>query len=135
MTISAKTALQLYENLSTAVILFDKKLRLTCINSAGEDLLMVSCRRVVGQRPEELLPEPTTLATMIARSLDTGQSYTERSITLPLANARNVKVDCKVTPIINGNACTEIIVELIDTDSHQRAMREENQTLLQDMAL
>ena len=134
MTIRAKTALQLYDNLSTAVILFDKKLRLTCINSAGEDLLMVSCRRVVGQRPEEILPEPPTLAAMITRSLDTGQSYSERSITLSLANDRSVKVDCKVTPIINGNSCTEIIVELIDTDLHQRALREENQTLLQDTA-
>ena len=134
MTISTKTALQLYDNLSTAVILFDKKLRLTCINSAGEDLLMVSSRRVAGHRAEEILPDPPTLAAMIARSLDTGQSYTERSITLALANARSVKVDCKVTPIINGNSCSEIIVELIDTDSHQRALREENQVLLQDTA-
>ena len=133
MTISAKTALQLYENLSTAVILFDKKLRLTCINSAGEDLLMVSCRRVVGLRPEDILPDPPTLAAMIARSLETGQSYTERGISL-LVNNRNVKVDCKVTPIINGNSCSEIIVELVDTDSHQRALREENQSLLQDTA-
>jgi two-component system, NtrC family, nitrogen regulation sensor histidine kinase GlnL len=134
MTISSKTAIQLYDNLSTAVILFDRKLRLTCINSAGEDLLLVSCRRVIGQKPEEILPDPPTLAEMVARALDTNQSYTERRITLTLPNTRSIKVDCKVTPIINNDTCSEIIVELIDTDSHQRALREENQTLLQDTA-
>jgi two-component system, NtrC family, nitrogen regulation sensor histidine kinase GlnL len=134
MTISAKTALQLYDNLSTAVILFDKYLRLTCINSAGEDLLLVSNRRVIGQTPEEILPYPPTVAEMITRALATVQSYTERGITIILPNTRSIKVDCKVTPIINGDSCSEIIVELIDTDSYQRALREENQTLLQDTA-
>jgi two-component system nitrogen regulation sensor histidine kinase GlnL len=134
MTISAKTALQMFDNLSTAVMLFDKNLNLTCINSAGEGLLSVSNRRIIGQRPEEILPHPPALTEMITRTLATGHPYTERSLTLSLPNARNVTVDCKVTPIMKGERVKEIIVEMVDADSLHRVMREENLTLLHDAA-
>ena len=134
MTISAKTALQMFDNLSTAVMLFDKKLHLTCINNAGEDLLSVSNRRVIGQTPQEIVPQPDTLAEMINRTLKTGHAYSERSLVITLPNARSVTVDCKVTPILKGEKCTEIIVELIDADSLQRVLREENLTFLHDAA-
>ncbi len=134
MTISAKTALQMFDNLSTAVMLFDTNLHLSCINSAAEGLLSVSNRRVIGQTPEEILPNPPTLAEMITRTLTTGHPYTERSIELSLPGPRTVTVDCKVTPILQGERCTEIIVELVDSDSLHRVMREENLTRLHDAA-
>lgn len=134
MTISAKTALQMFDNLSTAVMLFDKKLHLTCINNAGEDLLSVSNRRVIGQSPREIIPQPANLAEMIARTLETGHPYTERSLVLVLPGPRSVTVDCKVTPILKGEKCNEIIVELVDTDSLNRVMRDENLTFLHDAA-
>lgn len=134
MTISAKTALQMFDNLSTAVMLFDKHLKLTCINNAGEDMLSVSNRRVAGQPPEAFLPHPPALAEMIARSLKTGHAYTEHGLTLSLSNARTVTVDCKVTPVITGEQCSEIIVELVDADSLHRVMRKENLTFLHDAA-
>ena len=134
MTISSKTALQMFDNLSTAVMLFDKNLNLTCINNAGEGLLSVSNRRIIGQKPEEILPHPPALAEMISRTLNTGHPYSERSMTLSLPNSRTVTVDCKVTPILKGERVKEIIVEMIDADSLHRVMREENLTLLHDAA-
>jgi two-component system, NtrC family, nitrogen regulation sensor histidine kinase GlnL len=134
MAISSKTALQMFDNLSTAVMLFDKNLSLTCINSAGESLLSVSNRRLIGQTPEEILPHPPALAEMITRTLNTGHPYTERSLTLTLQNAHTITVDCKVTPILKGERVKEIIVEMVDADSLHRLMREENLTLLHDAA-
>jgi len=134
MTISSKTALQMFDNLSTAVMLFDKNLNLTCINNAGEGLLSVSNRRIIGQKPEEILPHPPALAEMISRTLNTGHPYSERGMTLSLPNSRTVTVDCKVTPILKGERVKEIIVEMIDADSLHRVMREENLTLLHDAA-
>ena len=134
MTISAKTALQMFDNLSTAVMLFDKNLNLTCINNAGEGLLSVSNRRIIGQKPDEILPHPPALAEMITRTLNTGHPYTERNLTLTLPNSRTVTVDCKVTPILKGERVKEIIVEMIDADLSHRVMREENLTLLHDAA-
>lgn len=134
MTISAQTALQLIDNLSTAVMLFNDELQLTCINSAGEDLLSLSNRRLIGQSPEEILPQTPTLAQMIRRSLQTGHPYTEHRLELPLHNLRAVTVDCRVTPIMNGENCTEVIVELVDADTMHRVMRAESLTLLHDAA-
>lgn len=134
MAISSKTALQMFDNLSTAVMLFDKNLSLTCINSAGEGLLSVSNRRIIGQKPEEFLPHPPALAEMITRTLKTGHPYTERSLTLTLQNNHTITVDCKVTPILKGERVKEIIVEMVDADSLHRLMREENLTLLHDAA-
>jgi two-component system nitrogen regulation sensor histidine kinase GlnL len=115
-------------------MLFDKNLNLTCINNAGEGLLSVSNRRIIGQKPEEILPHPPALAEMISRTLNTGHPYSERSLTLSLPNSRTVTVDCKVTPILKGERVKEIIVEMIDADSLHRVMREENLTLLHDAA-
>ncbi|MBI4005756.1 MAG: PAS domain-containing protein [Gammaproteobacteria bacterium] len=134
MSISAETALQMFDNLSTAVMLFDKDLHLTCINNACEDLLSISKRRVIGQTPQEIIPQYPVLADTIERTLKTGSPYTERSLSLTLPNSRSVTVDCKVTPIMNGDACSEVIVELIDADSLHRVMREENLEILHDAA-
>lgn len=124
----------MFDNLSTAVMLFDKNLNLTCINNAGEGLLSVSNRRIIGQKPEEILPHPPALAEMISRTLNTGHPYSERSLTLSLPNSRTITVDCKVTPILKGERVREIIVEMVDADSLHRVMREENLTLLHDAA-
>lgn len=134
MNISAKTAVQLFDNLSTAVMLFNEELQLTCINNAGEDLLSLSNRRLIGQTPEDILPQTPELAQMIRRSLKTGHPYTEHRLELPLHNLRSVTVDCRVTPIMNGENCSDVIVEMVDADALHKVMRVENLTLLHDAA-
>ena len=134
MNISAKTAVQLFDNLSTAVMLFNDELQLTCINNAGEDLLSLSNRKLIGQSPEDILPQTPALAQMIRRSLQTGHPYTEHRLELPLHNLRAITVDCRVTPIMNGENCPEVIVELVDADALQRVMRAESLTLLHEAA-
>ena len=134
MNISPKTALQLVDNLSTAVLLFNDDLQLTCINTAGEDLLSLSNRRLIGQSPEEIMPHTPALAQIISRSLQTGHPYTEHRLELPLHNLRTVTVDCRVTPIMDGDSCSEVIVELVDADAMHRVLRAESLTLLHDAA-
>lgn len=134
MAISPKTALLMFDHLSTAVLLFDKSLKLTCVNAAGEDLLLISNRRAIGQTPAEIIPEPPTLADTIKKVLETSHPYTERSVPVILSNGHSITVDCKVTPIIVDDKCSEIIVELIDADSIQRVLREENLSMLHDTA-
>lgn len=134
MTISADSALQVLDNLSTAVILFDRDLRLTGINSAGEDLLSVSQRRVMGHNPDGIIAPPSLLHEMIERCLKTGHPYTERGLPLVLQNEHSITVDCKVTPVLEDEECNQIIVELVDADTLQRVMREENLAMLHDAA-
>ncbi|MGH8120122.1 MAG: nitrogen regulation protein NR(II) [Gammaproteobacteria bacterium] len=126
--------MQLIDNLSTAVMLFNEELQLTCINSAGEDLLSLSNRRLIGQTPEDILPHTPALGQMIRRSLHTGHPYTEHRLELPLHNLRSVTVDCRVTPIMEGENCSEVIVELVDADALHKVMRAESLILLHDAA-
>lgn len=134
MAINPNTALLMFDNLSTAVMLFDKNLKLTCVNAAAEDMLLISNRRAIGQTPAEIIPQPPTLADMIRKTLETGHPYTERGVPVTLSNGHSITVDCKVTPIITDDRCSEIIVELLDADSMQRVLREENLSLLHDAA-
>ncbi len=124
----------MFDNLSTAVMLFNSRLKLSCINTACEDLLCTSSRRLIGLRPEEVLPATPELHDMIRRTKETGIAFTERSLEVGTDNAHSVVVDCRVTPILSGEKCKEIIVELIDANAMQRLLREENLTQQHDAA-
>ncbi|NIN61130.1 MAG: PAS domain-containing sensor histidine kinase [Gammaproteobacteria bacterium] len=134
MSISAKTALQLFDNLTTAILLFDKRLNLVWINSAGENLLAASRKRLMGLKPEQVLPSPPDLVEMIHRSRETGAVYSKRALEIATHNAHAVLADCRVTPLLAGHKCKEVIVELVDANTIQRILREENITLQHDAA-
>ena len=134
MTISARSALQMFDNLSTAVMLFNSRLKLSSINTACEDLLCISGRRVIGLMPEEIFPATPDLHEMIRRTKDTGIAFTERSLEVATDNAPAIVVDCMVTPILSGERCKEVIVELIDANAMRRFLRVENLTLQHDAA-
>ena len=53
MSIAVTKTNHLFENINTAVLVFDKDLRLSRINTAGENLLSVSQRMVVGHTIQE----------------------------------------------------------------------------------
>ena len=55
MAFTVETTGRVYDNLATAVLLFDDQLRLVCVNAAGENLLSVSTRQMEGQTPNEIL--------------------------------------------------------------------------------
>ena len=134
MSINNDISAQMFENLSTAVLLFDRHLKLACINPAGEYLLSLSNRQVKGHTAYEVLPHAVDFADSIKHSLQTGRLYAERCIELELHNHHSITVDCKVTPITNGDSCDKVIVELSDAHSMQRVLREENLMVLHDAA-
>ena len=123
----------LVENINTAVLVFDKDLRLTQINTAGENLLSVSNRMVVGHRAEEILPGSPRFAESLALTLKEKHPYTEWGVDLNLNNEKSITVGCILTPMLQDDeSCNEIIVELIDYDSFTRVMREESTSVMHD---
>lgn len=134
MVTRAKTALHLIEHLATAVLLFDRKLRLICINSAGEQLMSLSERRVTGRRPDEILPDSPIFSGAISRSLESGSICIERGLDLNLPNGQTITVDCMITPIIDNEKFTEVVVELVNSNSFLRVMREANLQAVHDAA-
>ena len=68
---------RLLDNIYTAVLVFDRKLQLTDINTAGENLLSISHRKMCGHYADEILTTPHKLVENIRRALKTRQPYME----------------------------------------------------------
>jgi len=132
MTFTAETTARVYDNLATAVLLFDDQLRLTCVNAAGENLLYVSNRQMTGLKPDEILPDSRVFDAALKRTLKTSTPYTERGMVLQLPHKVEITVDCCVTPVIKGDDCVEIIVELTDARAFHRVMHDESLYVLHD---
>lgn len=132
MTFIAGTTARVYDNLATAVLLFDDQLRLTCVNAAGENLLYVSNRQMKGQTPNEILPASRDFNEVLKRTLETHIQFAERGMVLQFPHKEELIVDCYVTPVIEDDVCVELIVELTDARSFQRVMDDENLYVLHD---
>jgi two-component system nitrogen regulation sensor histidine kinase GlnL len=133
MTLTHKQAELLLENIFTAVLVFDRALTFSCMNTAAENLLSLSARQLAGHDLRQLFPEAAGLVEMIERTARTRTPYTERGMELDLGPGRALLVDAVVTPVAE-EAGGDVIVELIDVQSAVRARREESLTVLHEAA-
>lgn len=114
------------DNLSSAILLFDLELRLLYINPAGEMLLEVSSRQILGQSVTDLIHCPSSIIEdNLSRSLRFGQPFTEREHYLTLAEGKEITVDCTVVPIREEGKVMEFLVEIQQMDRQLRISREE----------
>src|SRR3990172_7319370 len=90
---------RILENLATAVLTFDPRLRLTSINPAGEMLFEISAKKAVGQSLTDLLPHARLAARTLMQTLESQHPFTARSVPLKLPGVRTITVDCTVTPL------------------------------------
>jgi len=134
MTIPSDTVAQMFDNLTTAVLFFDSDLRLSCMNSAAEDLLCASSKRLAGQSYQDVLSSDGDLQDRIRRARETGVSYAESELEIATYNSHTIKVDCKITPLIRDDQHNEVIVELINANVLQRMLRGESLSVQQDVA-
>lgn len=134
MTISPTKAVQLLDNLNTAILVFDADLQLTFINTSGEHLLSVSRRMTRGLNARNILPESEDLADILERTIANKHPYTQWGVELGLQSDSVITVGCIVTPLMEEEKCSEVIVELIDAHSFTRVMKEESVTALHEAA-
>jgi two-component system nitrogen regulation sensor histidine kinase GlnL len=140
--IKPPTERNILEHLTTAVLLFDRDLRLVYINPGGEVVLEASARHITGQYAHDLWPEAMEFTASLERSVQNGRPYAEREIKFPLPNQRLITVDSVVTPIGDARLADGLLVEMQQVDRHLRIAREENllsqynttRTLLRGMA-
>lgn len=116
---------RILENLNVAILLFDQQLRLRFVNSAGERLLEGSARQLVNSPVESLFVNAAPVNQLLSDALNTGESTTRRELILELVHGNRVTVDATVATITDGDAGTEVLLELIELDRFLRISRDE----------
>src|SRR5690606_7027951 len=89
----------LIENLTTATLLLDARLRLEYMNPAAEMLLAVSGQRSHGQFISELFTESPEALAALRQAVAEAHPFTKREATLTSATGQTLTVDYAVTPI------------------------------------
>ncbi len=117
---------RILDNLNLAVLLFDRQLNLTYLNPAAEVLLAASARQVRGVNLKDLLSGEHELVRSCLQTLRSGHPFTEREVSLMLANGRHLTADCTVTPLQEAHQPSELLMELQRVDRQRRILREEN---------
>ncbi|MES9833494.1 MAG: nitrogen regulation protein NR(II) [Candidatus Thiodiazotropha sp. LLP2] len=114
------------DNLSTAILLFDREFNLLFINTSAEMLFGVSAKKMVGNPAAELVYCTSGIVrNNLERALETGQPFTEREHQLQLHKGREITVDCTVIPLRSGQFVNEFLVEIQQVDRQLRITREE----------
>ncbi|NOX42974.1 MAG: nitrogen regulation protein NR(II) [Gammaproteobacteria bacterium] len=125
---------QIVDNLTTAVLMFNKELKLDYINAAGEMLFEISARRLIGMSIDELFINADEMIECLKQAAKNGQSFTERELHITIPGARAIDVDCVVTPMNDPNYDNALLIELIQMERHLRISREGNLVVQQELA-
>lgn len=116
---------QIVDNLTTAVLVLDRELRLLSLNPAAEALLDVSAKQVRGAGLRQLLPDADIFEAALVRVVESGHPLTERDMQLTLTGSPPITVDCVITPVSEQAIPGALLVELLDLDRHKQISREE----------
>jgi two-component system, NtrC family, nitrogen regulation sensor histidine kinase GlnL len=116
----------LFDALSTGIIVLDGQLCPIYANVAAQDLLAFSLNHSRGRPFTELLQESNGLIATLRRALETGAGIAEREISVrPVATPRESRVlDVTVTPLEGQLTGTHLLIELADDTQRQRISRD-----------
>jgi len=117
---------RILDNLTVAVIVLDRKLRLVFMNQAAEMLFAISLRQARGVGLHNLATGADVIIHGMERCLQSGHPYTERELHLFLPGERPITVDCTVSPIVEQDVAIELLVEMRQVDQQLRIHREEH---------
>jgi two-component system, NtrC family, nitrogen regulation sensor histidine kinase GlnL len=112
--------------LASAVLLIDDGQNIRYLNPAGENLLAVSSRAVIGRRLGDICKCSSTLQSAIDNGLHNNWGYTGQNIALGRADGETLHLNCTVTPLRPEIAAgMRLLLELQPIDRHLAATREE----------
>ena len=125
---------RILDHLNTAILLFDRELILTYINTTGEILLADSAHHLVDHSADELFKssDPALLINL-KQSLAMAEPLVDRALTLNRMT-HNVTINFSATPLLINEKVNEILVELQQVDNHLRISKEEQLLTQQNTA-
>jgi two-component system nitrogen regulation sensor histidine kinase GlnL len=113
------------DNLKTAILLVDRDLSVSYLNPSAEALLEVSGSRITGEPISQLFTELSKSPTRLLDSINTMSAFTQRETSLRLPSGQLITVDCAVTPIVEDEQVSALVIELQPLDRLLRISREE----------
>jgi len=116
---------QWLDELSTAVLVTDSRLRLLAVNSAAEMLLGLSRDRVVGGQLGQWLRLDLNLANQLQQVLNDKQSVSLRGRSLRPLRAPEFLADMVISPLQDEDSEDRLLLEMTAIDRHQRITRED----------
>ena len=130
------------DNLQTAILQVDTDLSVSYINTAAQALLDVSGNRILGMPIGQLFTEINNDQASLLDTINNISAFTKREAHLLLSNGQTITVDCAVSPIIEHDVTTSLIIEIQPLDRLLRISREEgllssqqnSQTLIRGLA-
>jgi two-component system, NtrC family, nitrogen regulation sensor histidine kinase GlnL len=117
---------ELFDALSTGIIVLDAQLCPIYANVAAQNLLAFSLNQARGRPFGDFLHDSNGLISILRRSLDTGAGISDRELTVrPIGNPREARVlDITVTPLEGQVTGTHLLLELTDDTARSRISKE-----------
>jgi two-component system, NtrC family, nitrogen regulation sensor histidine kinase GlnL len=117
---------ELFDALSTGIIVLDAQLCPIYANVAAQNLLAFSLNQARGRPFGDFLHDANGLISILRRSLDTGAGISDRELTVrPIGNPREARVlDVTVTPLEGQITGTHLLLELTDDTARSRISKE-----------
>ncbi len=112
------------ENLATAVVLLNKRLRIEYMNPAAEMLLEASVRQLNKKQITDWFTADGAELENLYESLHSGHPYTRREARLVNHNGHELTVDYSVNPV-PGQGEAQLLIEIEARDRLMRIEREE----------
>ncbi len=112
--------------LASAVLLIDAEQHIRYINAAGENLLAVSSRAVLGKPLGAICTCSSTLQSALDNGLHNNWGYTGQNIEVCRQDGETLHLNCTVTPLRPDIAAgMRLLLELQPIEHHLAATREE----------
>jgi two-component system nitrogen regulation sensor histidine kinase GlnL len=111
-------------HLNEAILLFNQKLILTYINTAGEILLADSAKHLLGLSADTLFRSSDSLLIDLHQCLKNNEPLVDRELNLSFLK-QSVMVNFSATPLLEKGQLNEILVELQQIDRQLRISKEE----------
>jgi two-component system nitrogen regulation sensor histidine kinase GlnL len=123
---------ELFDSLSTGIVVLDAQLCPIYANVAAQDFMAVSLRHARGRPFSELFYDPRQLVEVLRRSLDTLVTCTQHELILKAVGSSSTRepslIDLIVTPLEGQATGTYLLLEMTDATQRQRISRD-NQIL------
>ena len=116
---------KILDHINEATLLFDRDLRLTYINPAGEVLFADSAKHLLSTSIQKLFKTTQTLIfDELIQRIKNNEPLVDRELILDRLN-QSITVNLSATPLQDNGEFNEILIELQQVDRHLRITKEE----------